>query len=114
MGKVIPGLFGNRRPAVSTSDELIRFAIAHRRLIQFTYHGAPRVAEPHDYGIANERIRLLVFQTGGTSKKPLPGWRMMDVAELENLIVLENEFPGSRRDDRQTHKQWDELFCRVE
>jgi hypothetical protein len=30
-------------------DAQVRFAIANKRLVQLTYHGAPRVAEPHDY-----------------------------------------------------------------
>ena len=32
-------------------NERFRSAIRQKRLIQLRYHGRPRVAEPHDYGI---------------------------------------------------------------
>ena len=34
-------------------DRQLRFAIAHRRLIEVRYGGRLRVAEPHDYGLKN-------------------------------------------------------------
>jgi hypothetical protein len=112
-GKVIRGTFGRASTTDASVDERIRFAIANRRLIQFVYKGAARVAEPHDYGIANGRVRMLVYQVGGVSKGPIPGWRMIDVGEVVDLITLEHEFSGTRGNDEQSHKRWDELFCRV-
>ena len=35
---------------LSSLDYRIRFAIAHRRLIEVTYQRFTRLAEPHDYG----------------------------------------------------------------
>lgn len=95
------------------ADARIRFAIAHRRMIRFRYRAAWRVAEPHDYGTSGGRHRLFVFQTGGTSHGSLSGWRLMDVADILDLQVLDETFAGSRDRPGQTHKRWDDVFCRV-
>ena len=97
----------------SSRDALIRRAIEGRRLIGFHYRGAARVTEPHDYGILTGRTRLLVFQLRGKSRGRLPGWRVIEVPEIENLVVLDETFPGSRGQAGQAHKTWDEVFCRV-
>jgi len=97
-----------------TVDARLRFAIHHRRLIQFRYQGAERIAEPHDYGVSGGRIRLLAFQVRGQSKSPLPDWRMFDVARMEQVAILDETFRGGRGRSGQAHKQWDLLFCRVE
>src|SRR5689334_16287421 len=64
----------------SPLDQLLRQAIAERRLISFTLARLERVGEPHDYGIHNGRRRLFFYQTGGrsTGDKPL-GWRWADL-----------------------------------
>jgi hypothetical protein len=59
-------------------DSLFRTAIESKRLIQFKYKGSERIAEPHDYGIQNGKVRLLCWQVGGKSKGRLPGWRLAD------------------------------------
>lgn len=97
-----------------SNDELLRFAIAHRRLLAFEYHGAPRAVEPHDYGVLNGREALLAYQVGGRSQGRLPGWRQFDVDGLTHVAVLDDTFPGSRAQAGQAHKQWDTLYCRVE
>ncbi len=94
-------------------DALLRLAIRDRRLIQFAYQDALRIVEPHDYGVSHGRVRLLAFQLRGQSKGPLPDWRMFDVARMAQLVVLDETFRGSRGNAGQSHKQWDELFCRV-
>lgn len=53
-------------------DELLRAAIAQKRLIQFHYKDKPRIVEPHDYGIHNGSIKLFGFQVAGLSSHPLP------------------------------------------
>lgn len=93
-------------------DHQLRFAIAHKRLIEFTYQGMWRVAEPHDYGIQHGTVRLLVYQA--RSKPFQRGWRMLDVAKIEQLKVLDREFSGTRREGHTHHYHWDILFARVE
>ena len=94
------------------ADRQIRTAIARRRLIRFTYGSAPRLAEPHDYGIQHGVVRLLVYQLRSTPFSR--GWRMLDVAKISGLAVLEETFAGSRRESHSHHFEWDTLFARVE
>lgn len=91
-----------------TLDARIRAAILGRRLIDVTYNGRPRRAEPHDYGRLNGVDRLLIYQPD------VKGWRMLDVPKIEELVVRDEEFHGSRRDDYQSHHRWDVVYLRVE
>jgi hypothetical protein len=95
-------------------DQELRFAILNKRLIELDYKGRPRVVEPHDYGIQNGRVRLLAHQIAGESSTRLPGWRMLDVDRIDRVVVLEQEFRGSRGTFHSRHKDWEEVFARVQ
>ena len=97
------------------NTDLVR-AIREKRLIEFTYKsGGVRVAEPHDYGIQKGIERLLAFQLSGESRtRTERGWKDLRLADIRNLRVLEQRFPGSRGDSSQKHRTWDVLFARVE
>jgi hypothetical protein len=94
-------------------DQLLLSAIRTRHLIRFQYKGQERIAEPHDYGIQNETVRLFCYQIGGRSSGPLPGWRMFDVSGIQNCELLKKEFAGNRETPTSTHLRWDKLFLRV-
>ena len=96
-----------------TLDQRLRLAIAAKRLVQFIYETKRRVAEPHDYGILGGVTKILVFQVRGESRTPLPGWRLLETSKVEELVVLEEAFPGSRGQSHRLHNEWDELFARV-
>ena len=49
-------------------DQALRAAIAGRRLVNFSYQGRDRKAEPHDYGINKGKTRLFCYQVGGESR----------------------------------------------
>jgi len=104
---------GTSTDRASTLDQQLRFAIANKRLIQFNYTKRSRVAEPHDYGLQGGAAKLLVYQIRGESRTPLPDWRLLFVAKIEELVVLPETFRGSRGHSHQRHKEWDELFARV-
>ncbi len=92
-------------------DHQLRTAITGKRLIRFTYMRVSRVAEPHDYGIQNGTLRLLVYQLRA---KPFSrGWRMLDVAKIQSLVVLDQTFAGSRAAGHPGHLKWDRVFARV-
>lgn len=95
-------------------DQRLVLAIGGKRLVQLSYkHGSSRVVEPHDYGVHKGVERLLAYQVGGFSSSRQPyGWRMFDIADIDELIVLDRTFAGSRGAD-QRHRVWDELFARV-
>ena len=99
-------------PVVLLVDHQLKSAIAQKRLIQFTYSSVSRLAEPHDYGIQHDVVRLLVYQLHSTPFSK--GWRLLDVAKMEHLVVLPQTFDGSRGAAHRHHNEWDRVFARVE
>lgn len=98
---------------VLVDPQLVR-AIDEKRLIQLTYKGGSRIAEPHDYGVQKGIARLLIYQVRGYSRSRKPsGWRLLDVEGIQHLELLDERFPGSRVDGDEHHQQWDQLFARV-
>jgi hypothetical protein len=94
-------------------DRQLKLAITRRHLIQFRYAAATRIAEPHDYGLLQGAPRLLVYQLRGERPGP-PGWRLLDLAKIERLVILPQTFKGSRGAAHRDHYRWDELFARVD
>jgi hypothetical protein len=95
-------------------DEALRRAITGKRLVRFQFHGCVRVAEPHDYGVRNGAVQLLIYQVGGESRSgKLPNWRWIIVSEMSGLEVLEQTFAGGREAPSGGHAKWDELYLRV-
>lgn len=98
-------------------DARLRFAIKNRRLLGVVYKSTLRLVEPHDYGVHKGATRLLAYQHrgGATNGRPSPsGWRMFDVAKIEQASVLVQTFAGSRGKAHERHYQWDPLYERVE
>jgi hypothetical protein len=78
-------------------DNLIREAIANRNVIEFSYHGYDRAAEPHVYGVSNGRKQILVYQIGGGTKSGgLPNWRRINVDEISATEIKHQTFSGQR------------------
>jgi len=99
-----------------TLDSQLRFAIANKRLIRFTYQSVVRVAEPHDYGVREGAPKLLAFQREKAGRKDdrACGWRWVDVSAIRDCSVLEDSFSGTREAAGQQHHQWDVLYARVD
>ena len=96
------------------THEIIWSAIEKRHHITFVYDGKRRVAEPHDYGIQNGRVRLLVYQFAGESNSGrLPAWRLVDVEGMSELKILDTIFSGNRPAPSGQHHKWDQIFVRV-
>lgn len=94
-------------------DTSLRFAIANKRLIRCLYNSRVRIAEPHDYGVKGGVAKLLVYQVSGESTTVVRGWKLLDVSRIEQLVVLDRTFGGTRVKPNQHHMQWDEVFVRV-
>jgi hypothetical protein len=93
-------------------DATIRAAIAEKRIVEFSFRGTVRIAEPHDYGVRNGAPQLLVYQIGGDSRSgSLPNWRWILLADAFDFRMLEARFAGGRAAGR--HAEWDQLFLRV-
>jgi len=88
-------------------------AISQRRLIQFTYDGRPRIAEPHLLGIENGLLAIEAFQIGGgSSRGGLPQWRNFHVGDIRDLCVLEQTF-HVRSDFNPQRSRWEQILARV-
>ena len=103
-------------PFKHTLDSQLRFAIAHKRLIRFTYESVVRIAEPHDYGLREGAAKLLAYQRqkGGRRDQRVRGWRWLDVDKIQDCIVLDDSFSGTREAAGQQHHQWDVIYARVD
>ena len=99
-----------------TLDSQLRFAIANKRLIRFTYDSAVRVAEPHDYGLRDGVDKVLAYQRQKAGRKDdrVRGWRWLDIPKIQDCIVLEDVFSGTREAADQQHHHWDVLYARVD
>jgi hypothetical protein len=89
-------------------------AIRERRVVTFTLGGFPRIAEPHDYGVIDDRRRLFFFQVGGGSRSGHPtGWRWAELGKIGDLRLLDDRFEGPRpiRGDR--HQRFDRIIASV-
>ena len=96
------------------THQLIWASIEERHRIRFFYDGKERVTEPHDYGIQNGRVRLLVYQFAGRSNSGrLPAWRLVDIAGMTEIEVLETTFRGYRPPPSGQHHKWDQIFIGV-
>lgn len=94
-------------------NQLLWQAIEQRRMIRFLYHGKERIVEPHDHGIRNGSVQLLGRQTAGVNRRPLPCWLTVKTAEMLDLTMLDETFPGGRPTPSGQHIEWDTLFIRV-
>jgi hypothetical protein len=96
------------------THQRILAAIHQKQLLSFSLDGKARIAEPHDYGIQNGKVRLLVFQIGGASSGPLPGWRWIEIPRMSETELLTQTFVGNRIAPSGNHQKWDILFARVD
>lgn len=95
-------------------NQKIISAIKNRNVITFYYEGAPRIVEPHCYGITtanNEGLRA--FQIGGYSSSGKWGWKMYDLSKADDIVVMEEQYegprPGYQRGDKGMSKIYAEL-----
>jgi hypothetical protein len=97
------------------NTSIIRNAIASKDLIEFTYHGYQRIAEPHVYGIKDGKRQILVYQIGGlTSSGRIPDWRRISLDETSGLRVVKGEkFMGQRENKSSDYDDWDTIIAAV-
>ena len=82
-------------PESSAAFELIKQAIAGKKVISAVYHGKERELCPHVLGWKVEREHALFFQVGGESAKGLASdgsWRCLNLDELTEVEIIEGEF----------------------
>jgi hypothetical protein len=94
-------------------DQLLRTAIEKTILLRLRYQNKDRTVEPHDYGVHNGVVKVLTWQIRGSSSRPLPGWRWMEIDQISDAEMLDQTFPGGRPSPSGKHQRWDKLFMRV-
>jgi hypothetical protein len=95
-------------------EQICKAAIADKKLVEFSYSGHPRVAEPHVLGISGGVLQLLVYQVGGTSSSGgIPEWRRFDLSKMSGLSMLAQSFPGKRPFPSGKHSAWDRQIAVV-
>lgn len=87
---------------------LVEQAIREKKLVQFSYEGYPRTAEPHVLGRSSGVIQILVYQVGGSSSSGgIPGWRRFDLLKISDLSIRQEGFNGPRPFPSGKHSSWD-------
>jgi hypothetical protein len=107
------GLMRRRRPALPELPPETMWrrvarlseAVRERRAVELLYGGAWRVVHPHAVGrTGTGRTGLLTWQTAGLARgpgNPGEGWRMFDVARIEDARILHATFtPRPRAAER--------------
>jgi len=79
----------------SKTDELLRTAIDHKRLVRLLFKNKHPIIEPHDYGVLNGSVKLFVYQVGGSSSGKLPNWRLMEADEISDVHCSNGLFPAA-------------------
>jgi hypothetical protein len=98
----------------ATVEQLIRQAIAERRVVAYRYDGQRRVGEPHLYGKSGGRAALLVFQTDGShTAGPYPNWRRCDLDRVTRFTITSRTFSHPRLSPTADHGDWDEVWAIV-
>lgn len=77
-------------------------AVRERRALEVLYGGAWRVVHPHALGeTGTGRLGLLTWQTAGLARgpgSPGEGWRLFDVARIEDAKLLRATFSPRPRE----------------
>lgn len=96
-------------------EQICKTAIADKKLVEFSYSGHSRIAEPHVLGVFGGATQLLGYQVGGSSRSGgIPEWRRFDLNKMSDLKVLAQSFPGQRPFPSGRHSPWDHRIAVVE
>jgi hypothetical protein len=67
-------------------------AIREHRRLRFDYGGGSRLVDPYVYGACETHQLLRGYQVDGFSPSRARGWKLFRVEEIENLVVLDEQF----------------------
>lgn len=94
-----------------TVTDTIRESIKTKHIVEFTYDGRQRIAEPHVLGIINGEVGLLIYQTGGQSSSGgLPNWRLVKIDKIIDYNIINETFPGKRSTPTSQHTDFDTIL----
>lgn len=90
-------------------------AIHNRNILNFTYHGYPRIVEIYAYGLSKEGNEVIrCYQIGGSSDSGhIPFWRLFEVSEIKSLTVTREKFPSGRSGYRRGDRGMSRIYCEL-
>jgi len=94
---------------------IISQAIVNKQLLSFTYHGYPRVIEPHAYGMSragNDVLRCYQIRGGSESGDPVD-WKLMTTKDIVGLTILDESFSGPRPGYRRGDRGMTRIYCEL-
>lgn len=97
------------------TQRVLAFEYGHEETDEGPDAGGCRVVEPHVYGETADGEELLRgYQTGGYSASEEPvGWKLFDVAEIEELVVTAESFDGPRPEYEPEDPALVDVYCRL-
>ncbi|HEX9836706.1 MAG TPA: WYL domain-containing protein [Alphaproteobacteria bacterium] len=90
-------------------------AIHKRKRLRLTYRGGARVVEPYAYGTDAGGAEILRgYQLSGHSESGAPrAWKLFRVAEIGEVAVLEDTFPGPRQGYLRNDPSMSSVYCEI-
>ena len=90
-------------------------AINDRKLLSFYYDGYSRKVEPHTAGTDKKgHDALRAYQvSGGSESGEYVGWKMFHVSEMQNIIVLHEQFNGPRPKYKRNDIGFSHIRCQL-
>jgi len=102
-----------------TVEEDMSAAIAGRVVVRITRAkdpaGTSRIGEPHIlYESARGRVLVDLYQTGGysSSERP-PMWRLVALADVRSVVLLEERFEPRPTYNPQNRTRYRRIICAV-
>jgi hypothetical protein len=109
------GILPRKRRKCTLMDPSICSAISSRAVLEFSYEGLPRTAEPRCHGLNKAGKEVLrAYQVGGYSKsRRLPLWRLYDVSKMSGIRQTGKTFPGYRPGYKPNDKDIISIHCHI-
>ena len=95
--------------------DIICEAIRTRSVLEFEYHGLPRVVAPYCHGLSSRGVEVVraVQLRGGSSSGGLGFGKLWRVSDLVGLRMLEEHFTPDDPDYNPDDRGMKEIHCRV-
>ena len=111
---ILPASAPTDATSLSTPEALITHAIATRTCLAFTYHGSPRIVQPHRLGLSKNTQNILLRAYEITKNgAPSNTWKLYDLQKIANLTLTPATFPQNAPGYTPTDKALSSLLAEV-
>lgn len=97
------------------ASDMICEAIRRRVLLQFQYHGLPRVVAPYCHGVSTRGTEVLraVQIRGSSSSGGLHFGKLWAVPDIVDLRILDETFVADDPNYNPNDSAMQKIFCRI-